>query len=295
MCALVLRVAAQTTNAPPAAPDGNAFDQPRLKLPVADTTNDELVVKHPRFLLPYHDESRRMKYLEWLWKDPINLFTRPVFWSDDEWRTAAIEGGITGALMPADDAVRDIFQDNRSKSFKDGLGVINDFYGTYELEFAGAGLFVVGLVAGNEKLADSGFLGAESVAYAGMLCSGVKYVFGRERPGTASDQWQFHGFSPKDHSFVSGDTIVAFAFSSSVSEVWQTPWVTWPMYGLAVGVGLSRLERNAHWLSDVVGAAFLGHAIGKSIVHFHYGRNTEGKLVPFVTPDAVGLQVTFRF
>ncbi len=71
--------------------------------------------------------------------------------------------------------------------------------------------------------------------------------------------------------------------------------MTWPLYGLAGAVAAHRLEHNAHWLTDVVGAAFIGHAVGKSFVRFHYRRDAEGEMTPFVTKDAVGLQVTFRF
>ena len=88
---------------------------------------------------------------------------------------------------------------------------------------------------------------------------------------------------------------MAFAFASSVSEVWQNPWVTWPLYGLAIGVAAERTNANAHWLTDVVGAAFLGHAVGKTIVRMHYSHNVEGKLVPYVADHAAGLQVTLEF
>ena len=47
-------------------------------------------------------------------------------------------------------------------------------------------------------------------------------------------------------------------------------------------------------LSDVVGGAFLGDVVGKNIVHFHYRRNVDGVLQPYITQDAVGLQMVCR-
>ena len=88
---------------------------------------------------------------------------------------------------------------------------------------------------------------------------------------------------------------MAFAFASSVSEVWQNPWVTWPLYAFAGAVGAQRITDNKHWLSDVVGGALLGNAVGKNIVHLHYRRNVDGVLQPYVTQDTVGLQMTCRF
>lgn len=247
------------------------------------------------FWLAYNVAHGPRKYLEWLWKDPINLYTRPFFWGSDGWETFGIEAGITGVLIPADKEVRDFVQRNRQKALSDVLKNINDYYGSVDLVYGGAGLFVIGLAAGNEKIADAGFLSAESVFYATQLATITKNVFGRERPKHAKDQWQFHGWDRHNHSFVSGDAIVAFAFSSSVSEVWQNPWITWPAYGLAIGVAAARVDRNAHWLSDVVGAAFLGTAVGKSLVHFHYHRNAQGVVVPYIGDHEVGLQAAIQF
>src|SRR5580698_8869516 len=54
------------------------------------------------YLFPYHDGNWSTKYLEWLWKDPLNLMTRPVYWRSEEWETFGVEAGVTGALMPLD-------------------------------------------------------------------------------------------------------------------------------------------------------------------------------------------------
>jgi undecaprenyl-diphosphatase len=260
-------------------------------------TDMKLPVDPPRrsFWLSYSNEHGPKKYLEWFWKDPVNLFSRPYFWGVGEWETFGIEAGITGALMPADREIREVVQRNRDEGLTHTLKVINDYYGSVDLVYGGAGLFVVGLIAQNEKVADTGFLAAESVFYATALSTATKNLFGRERPSHAKDQWQFHGPSRTQHSFVSGDAIVAFAFSSAVSEVWQKWWITWPLYGAAIGVAAARVDRNAHWTSDVVGAAFLGTAVGKSLVHFHYRRNADGVLVPFVGDREAGMQLSMRF
>jgi membrane-associated phospholipid phosphatase len=270
-------------------------------LQVTPSTNDNTTISLERknYLLPYHDTEGPGKYLEWLWKDPVNLLTRPAYWHSSEWETFGIEAGITGALFPLDNTARDfVHDDNRSASLDDGLNTVRTITGGGTYFFAASGaIFGSGLIVQNEKLADSGFLGFESVAYAGALEEGIKFVTGRKRPDSAKNQFQFHGpgSGSFSSSFVSGESTVAFAFASSVSEVWQNPWVTWPLYIFAGAVGAQRITDNRHWLSDVVGGALLGDVVGKNIVHFHYRRNVDGVLQPYVTRDAVGLQVAWRF
>ncbi|MGO9244578.1 MAG: phosphatase PAP2 family protein [Verrucomicrobiia bacterium] len=271
---------------------------PNLQVALASDSATNTSVEHRDFLLPYHEEQWPNKYLEWLWKDPANLFTRPAFWGGSQWATFGIEAGITGALMPVDRSYRDFSDDIHSKPLTHVLKPIDFVLGNYPVALISGGMFAGGLGLHNEKLADSGFLSLESVGYATLIDVGIKGLTERERPRDTHDPYQFLGPGGSAHgssSFVSGDAIAAFAFASSVSEVWQTPWITWPLYALATAVAFQRTEADAHWLSDVVGAAFLGHAIGKTIVHMHYRHDIEGRLMPYVADHVVGLQLAFEF
>ena len=87
-----------------------------LQLASANKEGEQSVPTRQTYLLPYHEQDWPNKYLEWLWKDPINLITRPVYWRGGEWTTFGIEAGITGALIPLDEPFRDLVQDNRSKT-----------------------------------------------------------------------------------------------------------------------------------------------------------------------------------
>lgn len=295
---LVMTVSAMLFAAQPALQAEDYFS-PDLQVALfTDQGAGTTTVARRDYLLSYQEEQSPGKYLDWLWKDPVNLFTRPAFWGPRQWMTFGLEAGATGALLPADEPFKDFSQDIRSKSSDSILKPIDYVFGNYPVAFISSSMFLTGLGVHNEKLADSGFLALESVGYASLLDVGIKELTQRERPRSASDQYQFHGPGHSTHgssSFVSGDTIAAFAFASSVSEVWQSPWVTWPLYTLAAAVAAERTQVNAHWLSDVAGAAFLGHAVGKTIVRMHYTHDLEGKVTPYVADHTVGLQVTFQF
>ncbi|MGD1020310.1 MAG: phosphatase PAP2 family protein [Verrucomicrobiia bacterium] len=271
---------------------------PNLQVALTSDNGANTSLEHRDYLLPYHEGQWPSKYLEWLWEDPANLFTRPAFWGGAQWATFGIEAGITGGLIPADRSFRDFSDDIHNKTLTSTLKPIDFVLGNYPVALISGGMFASGLGFHNEKLADSGFLSLESVGYATLIDVGIKGLTERERPRETHDPYAFLGPGGSSHgssSFVSGDAIAAFAFASSVSEVWQTPWVTWPLYALAAAVAVQRTEADAHWLSDVVGAAFLGHAIGKTIVHMHYRHDVDGRLMPYIADHVVGLQLAFTF
>lgn len=80
--------------------------------------------------------------------------------------------------------------------------------------------------------------------------------------------------------------ISKFLFKDSLKVM-----IKWPLYGLAVAVAAQRVNDNRHWLSDVVAGALVGEAVGGEIYRFHYHRNVEGAVVPYISPDGMGLQI----
>lgn len=116
---------------------------------------------------------------------------------------------------------------------------------------------------------------------AGFVClagifSGVtsilKWVFGRTRPLRPGESpgWNFFNdgpmglFNHQDVSFPSGHAALAFATAAALSVLW--PRWTVPFYILAAVVGLERILENAHFVSDVVAAAFVGWLCVRVIV-----------------------------
>jgi membrane-associated phospholipid phosphatase len=94
----------------------------------------------------------------------------------------------------------------------------------------------------------------------------VKWVVGRHRPVPEVGIHPFdfrpfegglHGlFAAKNLCFPSGHACLAFATAAAVGLV-LPKWRYW-LYALAVLVAVERVLENAHYVSDVVGAAVLG-------------------------------------
>jgi hypothetical protein len=149
-----------------------------------------------------------------------------------------------------DDEVHDAIadEDDEAADFAD------DYLGPVGLGLVTLGLFIGGRYSEDQRFRDMSY--DLSVAFVVNLgyTGALKAAIGRERPNESDDD-----------SFPSGHTSNAFALASVASAHYGNP-VGIPAYGLASLIGLSRIRGNAHWLSDVVAGAALGHLVGRAVV-----------------------------
>lgn len=148
---------------------------------------------------------------------------------------------------------------------------------------------------------------AESWAVAMTATGALKLAVRRARPG--------HG---ADTSFPSGHA--AFAFSTA-TWIARTTWdatdsgwraIGWLSYLPAAYIGVSRIEGNQHFPSDVAVGAFLGAAVANLIYDAHVGDHSTGRdgifpprsrpndgpscdIAPLLETDRVGLAWFLRF
>ena len=107
-----------------------------------------------------------------------------------------------------------------------------------------------------QALAMSLLLGAESL----IVNQGVKRLFKRSRPTTGGDE-RFNVRTPVTSSFPSGHSSSAF-FAATILCSWSPAgWaVLW--FGIGICVALSRVMVRLHHLSDIIGGAIVGTALG---------------------------------
>jgi membrane-associated phospholipid phosphatase len=107
----------------------------------------------------------------------------------------------------------------------------------------------------------TGYAALEAGGAAYLAATGLKYAFGRERPGGPNGNAGFNPFSNTsgNDAFPSRHTIVTWAVATPFAEEYNAPW----LYGIAAAANLARIGSREHWVSDTVAGSLLGYGIGK--------------------------------
>jgi|GEM_PF-1230533 len=108
----------------------------------------------------------------------------------------------------------------------------------------------------------------------------------RHRPRNRSD------FLPWPSSFPSGHTSSAFALAGSMAYSYGLRGAI-PGYLLAGAIGVSRIKENRHWISDVIGGAFLGSFWARASFRAHELEKSAYMIIP--TPIDDGMEVSVNW
>jgi len=129
-------------------------------------------------------------------------------------------------------------------------------------------LYVYGLYQHDSRAREYAITAGEGAGIASLFVLAFKYGFGRLRP--RQDHHDHDAFFHNGRSFVSGDVTPMFALAAGVSEYYDNRWyVAAPVYSLALLDGFGRMGHDAHWLSDVIGAALLGVGTTELLLYLH--------------------------
>ncbi|MBT3584865.1 MAG: phosphatase PAP2 family protein [Halobacteriovoraceae bacterium] len=181
----------------------------------------------------------------------------------------AIAAGAIVMLFPHDEAVRDFAAEHQS-DLSERLAVAGEFWGSGLGIYAAGGAYIVGLVIKNKKIQKTALFYGKAAIITGIVAQGLKRVFHRERPGddNSSNNFSGPGLHGDDLSFPSGHTITSFTLATFIAETWGHKSKIIPVlaYGAATIGGLSRVHDEAHWLTDIIFGAIIGHLVTKAIL-----------------------------
>ncbi len=151
---------------------------------------------------------------------------------------------LLGTSFMLDSSVKNFVQKNRSESLDDLFSFFNQFGDKYIIAVPVTG-YVVGHYYGNKELKESSLLGLTSSLLTVTVIFSSKALISRKRPD----------YSDND-SFPSGHTGYSFSIFGSYSEYYNRYYYIF--YSIPIMVGLSRIYKNKHYLSDTVAGGIIG-------------------------------------
>ncbi len=246
----------------------------------------------------YARETKVENLLSWEYPklvldDTWHVFSSPTRWNQQDWILAGVSTGAVIAVGAyVDQPVEKEFIKKRNKD-KDNFSKAVQPFGA-EYSFAVLGAFEIGGLAFHDnrakEVAQDGL--AASIIAAGIIAPSLQYATGRSRPSQDGGPGHYNPFGG-NHSFPSGHTTQAFAVATAVADHYDSLWVKVGSYGLASAVGYARMERKAHWASDVLAGALIGTFVGRAVVNFN--RHQRFEISPMIDTDTVGAEVTHSF
>jgi membrane-associated phospholipid phosphatase len=226
--------------------------------------------------------------------DAESLATAPLHWEAPQWQRFGEGMAVVAAFYATDRASYDAVQRNRSQFTNEFAKHITPFGGGRATQLSVL-LIAAGAGMHDTNLRDAGRDALESELWAaGIVTPVLKRTFGRTRPSQGEGAHSFHPLNGSAESFPSGHATNAFALATAVAghyDGWLVPTI---VYGMAAGVAFSRVNDRAHFPSDVVAGALIGHAAARGIVARH-GKTGKHSwmLVPVVAPRTAGLLFKF--
>lgn len=180
------------------------------------------------------------------------------------WLTSAFVAG-TLLLIEKDDAIREQVLESQDSSASRIVGRFEPL-GHSAVEAAALGVtWLAARRAGRPRALEATGTAFEAYLWTLLITSVAKVAFGRERPEGTADA---HGFWKGDTIFPSGHTSRSFAIAAVFADRYGRPAAAIG-YPLATLIGLSTVQRDTHWASDILAGAGLGLAIGKGIAFRH--------------------------
>ncbi|HEU4402620.1 MAG TPA: phosphatase PAP2 family protein [Candidatus Polarisedimenticolia bacterium] len=171
----------------------------------------------------------------------------------------------TGLLIHRDDQIRGEAREAsgpNAQRISRRLSVL----GSEPIEAAGLGIFYAAARgAKSVRAVSTASTAFEAYLWSSLLTSAAKRAFGRTRPSGEADA---HGFFDGGSIFPSGHTSRSFAIAAVLSKSYgrKAAFIAYPLAAL---IGISTIERDVHWASDVFAGAGLGLAVGHGIASRH--------------------------
>ncbi|MDI6840401.1 MAG: phosphatase PAP2 family protein [bacterium] len=202
--------------------------------------------------------------------DARHIISSPLRWDTGDWAKFSCVLVATGSFASNDETIRNFSQSRRSST----TDKIDDIFRPLGAEGAAlmlGSVYLYGCITSNTKLKKAALLSGESALISTAIVGAIKCLIGRSRP--YMEKGAFSCSPPSiysdNHSFPSGHTSTAFSIASCITDEYKNPIIGGLAYGVATVVGLSRVNDDKHWASDIFVGSLIGISVGRTISKLH--------------------------
>lgn len=234
-------------------------------------------------------------YGKLLLQDAQYILTAPIRWDYRDWKIFAFGTlAVVGTAALLDKPVHEASQRVRNASTDRAARIFEPFGYYYTFGVLG-GFYLAGVALDDPRIMNVAQDGiASSLIAAGIITPALKFSIGRSRPRQDEGTYRFRMFNG-NISFPSGHTTEAFAVASVIAAHYDSLWIQTAAYGMATLVGLSLIDLNAHFSSDVLAGALIGSVVGNAVVRFNAQKRSRFNFQPFLNRDTRGMAIVFAY
>lgn len=203
-------------------------------------------------------------YVQSYWYNGVDLLKSPFHFSKEQWITTGGTILFSGAMIALDEPIN-LAMLRWNSDGANAFGKAGDVVGGIPFQLGiSSGAMLVGAAAKNKAWVNFGLDNLQAQAFTGGVTLIIKNLFHRARPETGEGPYSWYGpFNGwGNDSYYSGHTALAFSTANMIflhsKKKW---WVGVLSFGAATAVGISRMQQQKHWSSDVVMGAVMGTVI----------------------------------
>jgi len=174
--------------------------------------------------------------------------------------------------------------------FGEFLRITNQAGAPYALAVP-AVVFSISLLGNNNKFQDAAFTSLQAPIYAGLVTLLVKTTFGRSRPEDSRGARDFNPFTNINSAFPSGHATAAFAILAPWTFYYPNVF-TYGLLAIGTGTAIARMERQKHWLTDVLAGSAMGLSMAYWLSQKHQGRPARVMLAPSLGRGGIGMSMS---
>lgn len=131
-------------------------------------------------------------------------------------------------------------------------------------------IYGLGHIQHDDQATETGLLAGEAMVDSLVVDEAMKAVTMRERPTLDDAKGKFFQTSVGlDSSFPSTHCMIAWSSAAVIASEYNGPMMKLTAYGLATGLGVTRVLARQHFPSDVLVGSAVGWLVGRYVFHKH--------------------------